>query len=121
MEKSWMPTVAGVVCIVTGSCALLGFVVLAAFCLLFFAIPDVELDELPRVIIQAGFAIAAIGTLTLGLLAIFGGISCTQRRRWGWCLAGAISTTLICVPLGVAAIILIVLSEREIRGQIDGR
>lgn len=116
MERSWMPTVAGVLCIITGCIALLGFLLMATFGLFFFDADHVDLDEFPLAFMQMVFAIGSLGSLFLGGVAIFGGVSALQRRRWGWSLAAAIATTLICPPLGVAAIILVVLAESELKG-----
>ncbi len=116
MEKSWMPTVAGVVCALCGCLALFGFLLLATLGLFLFNAPDADFHEFPLAFVQIAFAVGAFVSLVLGWVAIFGGVSCLQRRRWGWCLAGAIAATLICMPLGVAAIILVALSEAELRG-----
>jgi hypothetical protein len=47
----------------------------------------------------------------LGILAIVGGISALQRRRWGLALAGAIAAMLPLFPLGIASVILIGLAK----------
>ncbi len=115
MQTSWMPTVAGILCILTGCLALFGFLLTATFGLFFFNAAHLDIDEFPVAFIQMAFAIGAVGSLILGWVAIFGGVSALQRRRWGWALAAAIAATLICPPLGVAAIILVVLAEQELR------
>lgn len=115
MEKTWMPTVSGVLCVITGCLALFGFLLLATFGLLFFTSPEFDVDEFPFALVRLAFAFGAVGCLTLAAVAIFGGVSALQRRRWGWALAAAIAATLICAPLGVAAIILVVLSEQELK------
>ena len=115
MEKSWMPTVSGVLCIITGCAALFGFLLVVAFGFFFFGAGHVDVDEFPFAFLQMAFAIGALSSLVLGFVAIFGGVSALQRRRWGWALAAAIASTLICPPLGVAAIILVVLSEDELK------
>ncbi len=115
MEKSWMPTVSGVLCIITGCLALFGFLMMALFAFFFFNAPEFDVDEFPFQFVRLAFGIGAIGALVLGWVSIFGGVSALQRRRWGWALAAAISSTLICPPLGVAAIILIILAEEELK------
>ena len=115
MDKSWMPTVAGIVCILTGCLALFAFVMTAAFGLFFFDAAHMDIEEFPVTFIVFAFGVGAACSLLLGALAIFGGISALGRRRWGWALAAAIASTLICPPLGIAAIILVVLSEQELK------
>ena len=115
MEKSWMPTVSGVLCIITGCLALFGFLMMALFGLFFFNAPDFDADEFPFQFVRFAFGLGAVGSLLLGLVSIFGGVSALQRRRWGWSLAAAIAATLICAPLGVAAVILVVLAEEELK------
>ena len=112
-----MPTVAGIVTIICGCLAMFGFLALLLFALFFNAIPDIqhELDDFPLFFVQIAFALGALCSLVTALVALFGGISAIQRRRWPWVLAGAISALLICPPLGLAAVILVVLAEGELR------
>lgn len=117
MDRSWMPTVAGIVNIICGCFALLGFLVLAVAGLAFVSIPDIQadFDDFPLVFVQLAFTIGAVCSLIAAFVALWGGVSALQRRRWGWILAGSISAILICAPLGLASIILVVLSENELR------
>lgn len=115
MDRTWMPTVAGIVCIICGCLALAGFVLLTVFGGIFYLAPDIEPDEFALLFIRIAFTIGAIGSLIVGSTALFGGVSALQRRRWGWSLAGAIASVLICPPLGLAAIILVVMAESELR------
>lgn len=117
MEKSWMPTVAGILDIICGCLALIGFLALLLFSFFFHTIPEVQadIDEFPLVFIRFAFWLGALFSLAIGGVALFGGVSTIQRRRWGWALAGAIASILICPPLGLAAIILVVMAERELR------
>ncbi len=117
MERTWMPTVAGILDIVCGCLALIGFLALLVVAFMFQIIPDIErdLDEFPLIFMQIVFGLGALSSLVIGLVAIFGGISTLKGRRWGWVLAGAIASVLICPPLGLAAIILVVLAEPELR------
>jgi hypothetical protein len=47
------------------------------------------------------------------LLAIAGGIFAIQRKRWGWALAGSIAAAINPLPLGIVAIVLVILSKNE--------
>jgi hypothetical protein len=62
-----------------------------------------------------GFVILILGIpgLVLGILSIVGGIYATQRRKWGWALAGSIASALAANVLGIVALILVALSKDE--------
>lgn len=115
MKESWIPTVAGVLSILCGCLALLGFLFLAAFAGAFYLEPLATADEFIAQFVRIGFVLGAASCLGLGLLAIFGGVCSIQRRRWGWALTGAIAATVLCMPLGVAALILVVIAESDLR------
>ena len=63
--------------------------------------------------------VARCFTLFLAFLALVGGVSAIQCRRWGWTIAGSIAAILICPPLGVPAIVLVIIAEGEIRGPAE--
>jgi len=48
-----------------------------------------------------------------GVLAIIGGIFAIKKKRWGLALAGAIAGTIVFFPCGIAAVILISMSQPE--------
>ena len=52
------------------------------------------------------------GIAILGIIGIAGGVCAVKRTRWGLALAGAICS-LLALPLGIAAIILVILSRGE--------
>ena len=82
-EKTWKPTVAGILCIIAGAIGVISGIALAVF----FASSG------------AGWFGAVTGApLTiLGIVAIVGGIYALRRRRWGLALAGSICTLIGCV------------------------
>ena len=49
----------------------------------------------------------------LGILAILGGIYALKRKVWGLALAGSIAAIFGSFPLGVASLVLILLSKNE--------
>ena len=51
--------------------------------------------------------------LALGILAIIGAILMFKRKVWGFCLFGAICAMFPVVPLGVVAIIFVVMGKKE--------
>jgi len=108
-KKTWMPTVAGILDIVAGGLSLsvlflfaIGPMILMPLKAGTFAF---DLSLLPMII--PGIAIEA--------LAIAGGIFAIQRRKWGWALAGSIAAAIMPAPLGITAIILLVLSRNEFK------
>jgi hypothetical protein len=63
--------------------------------------------------IFAVYLIFALVYIAIGVLAIVGGVFAIRRVRWGWALSGAISSSMSFFPLGVAAIVLVAMSQAE--------
>jgi hypothetical protein len=116
MEQTWKPTVVGILNLIAGGLALFGLAATLFLGFVLSAVPELREDEVGLLVVQGVLGFAVLATLTLSLLALVGGVSAIQRRRWGWTIAGSVASTLICPPLGVPAIILVVLAEPEIRG-----
>ncbi|MDD5590443.1 MAG: hypothetical protein PHY18_00765 [Dehalococcoidales bacterium] len=102
MKRTWKVTLAailtligGIVGIVYGAFALLGTGVVA------------ELTGLGWLTGIGG------GLLALGILALIGAILMFKRKVWGYCLFAAICAMFPIIPLGVAAIIFVVMGKRE--------
>jgi len=100
MQKTWKATVGGILAIVGGTfniVAALGFSLMAPF----------------KVALLYTGAITAV-LLATGIVALLGGISAVQRRRWGLALAGAICA---CLPfstlLGIASTVFIAMARDE--------
>jgi hypothetical protein len=51
--------------------------------------------------------------LVLGGLGLVGGIFAVQRKTWGLAAAGAIASSAIFYPLGIAAVVLVSMAYRE--------
>lgn len=115
MDRSWIPTTAGVLDLLAGTLALIGFAALVFIGFILRTAPDVDQDEFGIALAQALFAALAMGALLLALLALFGGVCALQRRRFGWALAGAIAAAVLCAPLGVPSLILTVVAEQDMR------
>ena len=98
-----MPVIAGIIAIVVGAGALLGLSVLGVLALFLpnFGIPFIL------------FPLLGLPFLAIGVVAIVGGIYATQRRQWGWALAGSICAAIISNVVGIAAIVLIAVSKGE--------
>lgn len=84
MERTWKPTVAGVLCIIVGG--------LFVICMIF----SIRLGS----IVLGSFS-ARIGTplIMLGIVPIVGGIYALRRRVWGLALAGSIFALIVPVTL----------------------
>jgi hypothetical protein len=108
--KTAMPVVAGILTLISGGLRLLAGLGLfiAGFFVSFFPRMNYRFDH-PVLF----FSIAAIFLVVFGVLAIIGGIYTLQRKHWGWALTGAIFAFLPFNLLGLASIILAVLSKRE--------
>jgi len=114
MKNSPIPIIAGVINIISGVLALIGF------CIFFFIsiVTSISVFELngcdPGVDFASGilFLISSF-LLIIGILSVFGGICALQRRKWGWALASSISAFIIEFPLGIVSIILVTLSRDE--------
>jgi len=116
MQKTWMATTAGILDIVAGSLrlivVLLVALVLAAFAV--FSRGDMTcFQQLPIAITASVVTTLAIFSLIISILSIVGGIYALQRKKWGMALAGSIAAFFCSFPLGIAAIILTVLSKNE--------
>jgi hypothetical protein len=113
MDKSWIPTVAGILDIIAGVFALVGCLALSFGGYIVGTIPEANDAPLPAVVTL--LSTLSFGFLVIGLLAIIGGTFTLRGTKWGWALAGSIAATLAFPPLGIPAIVLTVLAEREIR------
>ncbi|MFC1904817.1 hypothetical protein ACFLXT_03525 [Chloroflexota bacterium] len=98
VQKTWKPTVAGVLALVASPAVI--FQSFAA-------------QALTGVLAQIVFW----GCVTAGIVAIVGGIFALRRRVWGVALAGSICACMSLVSwiLGILAIILILLSKNEFK------
>ncbi|MDD5083232.1 MAG: hypothetical protein PHU08_07675 [Dehalococcoidales bacterium] len=113
VKKTWMPTTAGVLCIVAGVIDLFVGIAITALSSFIGALSGI-------------WGARAIGTafgipiIILGIVAVIGGIYALQRRVWGLALAGAICALLI-FPVwpgsiaGLLAIIFVAVSKQEFK------
>jgi hypothetical protein len=120
MEKTWAPTVAGILDIVAGVMSLIGCLVLAILGSAahhafqhYVRCEDVFLPCSPGVL----FSGLSLMLLVFGVLSLVGGIFAVQRRNWAWALVGSIAAIFCFFPLGVVAVILVVMAEKEFIGR----
>jgi len=120
MEKTWMPTTAGVLNIISGSLSIIGVLVLVFLALLWTPVSS-TLDTVEGTTFFADFVpvsllfflFVGLGGALIGALSIVGGIFAIQRRRWGWALAGSIASAISSQLIGILAIIFVSLGKRE--------
>lgn len=135
MERTWKPTTAGVMTIITGAMGIAGGIFLFFLSGLIGGLGGVDwgsmMDkwsgswwgpgavDIPGMmdnIIGIGttvFLIAGIVVLVFGIIALCGGINAVKRRRWGLSLAGSILSLFIMPILGILAIIFMSLGKGE--------
>ena len=121
MEKTWKPTVAGILDIVGGSLSILGSVGIIIGIMFFVPVsrsvgpgpvPDMERWMIPG-ILETILVLAAVHLLIVGILPIIGGIFALQRRKWGLALAGSIATIFGSTLFGILATVFTSISKDE--------
>ena len=118
MNKSWMPTAAGVLCIISAAIRLilvLGLIIamivtgeFLIFTGLGFWFP---------LNVMAVLWLITVPLAVTGVLALVGGIFALQRKRWGLALTGSIAAFFPFGILGVVATIFTSLSRADFEGQ----
>lgn len=119
MDRSWLPTAAGILEILAGVTALLGALALTLAGTITTVVPTMTSepqDDLPLALVSGLLWSLALLGLVAGLVAVAGGIAALRRRGWGWPLAGAIAACFSALPLGVVALIFVAAAESELRG-----
>jgi len=121
MEKPWMPVVAGILDIISGSAG----VVMGLFMALHLNAARVVqgaqkfgghpggLPAMPPFFFPGMGTAIGIALIVIGVLAIVGGIFSLRVKAWGLALAGAIGGVITGRLLGVLALIFVVLSRKD--------
>jgi hypothetical protein len=112
-----MPTLAGVLEICSGVTSLIGAAVLGLIGSAALTIPENLSEAVPDWPFSLGFGLfggLSFMLFVLGVLGVIGGTHALRRSSWLWAVTGAIAATLSCFPLGIAAIVLTVMSESEL-------
>jgi hypothetical protein len=118
MEKTWKPTTAGILNIITGALNALGAIGLI---IAIIAIGNINImrflppEETPFIAPLMGTILIVLLVLSIieAVFPIIGGTFALQRRKWGWALAGSIIAILGTFPLGVASTIFVAISKNE--------
>lgn len=109
MEKTWKPTVAGVLCILAGAADVgLGILILVAGGIVRQAFAFSEVARLVDLVI-----VISPLWFVLGIVAIVGGVYALRRKVWGLALAGSICALSGCSLFGILAIIFVAMAREE--------
>ena len=106
MERTWKPTTAGILTIISGCYGIgVGAIVATVGTAFMLGIPGLEM-------------IAGIGggIIAIGVIALIGGIFALRRKSWGFALAGAILATILFpvgTVLGILSIIFVSMGKKE--------
>ena len=106
MEKTWKPTTAGTLNIISGCFGIVGGVYIAN-------IGGLEWD-LPALVV-AIVGVVGISRIALGVIALIGGIFARRRKLWELALAGSILAIFCAPPLGVLSTIFVSMSKKEFK------
>lgn len=121
--KTWKPTTAGILNIITGALNVIGvigltiaIVAISGGTLVMQFIPP---EDIPFIapLISTILIIILIITIIQAVFPIVGGVFALQRRKWGWALAGSIIAILGTFPLGITSTILVSLAKDEFEPQ----
>ena len=122
MLKTWKPTIAGILNLISGAFLLFGGIIIIsmlgqskiAMPWASYAMYSMGLEGEPSIsFITTFIIILAAATIFLGVVSIIGGTYSIRRRLWGVALAGAISTFFSLCVLGIPTVVLTAVSKRE--------
>lgn len=113
----WKSTAAGISALIAGTFTLLAAVVLLVIGLIAGGVVGfAEESVLPLAGSLLIFGGGAFLCTILGAVALWGGVETLRRRSFGWAIAGSVATMITFWPLGMLAVVLVILAEDEIRG-----
>jgi len=115
MNKTWKPTAAGILDIVAGALSLFLLLMVVIGVVVFMAVGGAasSIEGIPAQVVPSIILSLAIPIMLLDVLAIIGGAYALRRKMWGLSLAGSIAAVFASWPMGIAAIVFIVMSKNE--------
>lgn len=115
MNKTWKPTTAGILNIIAGALSLFLLLMVIIGVVVFMAAEGAatSIEGVPVQVVPGIILSLAIPITLLDVLAIIGGAYAFRRKMWGLSLAGSIAAVFTSWPMGVAAIVFIVMSKNE--------
>ena len=105
MQKTWMSLTAGILEIVCGVKILMAIFICIAIYM--GAANRGESSEFTAILVS--IPIIAV----LAILSFAGGICAIKRKKWGFALAGSIAAAFPASIVGIASLILVILSRKE--------
>lgn len=113
MEKTWRPTVAGILDIVSGVFALISVIgLIIGIIVIGGATYFPGKEDIPGFVPAILWSLA-IPYLVIAILALVGGVYALQRKKWGLALAGSIAITVFWFFVGIPAIVFTAQSKNE--------
>ena len=120
VQKTWKPTVAGILDIASGVSELIGAGVATLVLILvrigslvvFELIPGVTHGIIPGFLYPLLFVMPVL-LFAAGTLALIAGIYAVQRKKWNLALAGSIAAIFGTIVLGILATIFTVMAKDE--------
>lgn len=117
MERTWKPTVAGVLDIIAGAYGLIGGTILLVLGgVIVASIAQAgggSGPDMGRILTTGLFQALGWSHIVGGLLAIVGGILNFQRRNWTAAIIFNVAAVIASFTLGLPALILTAMSEKE--------
>ncbi len=120
MERTWKPTVAGILNIISGVSNLIGFVVIIIVIIIVSSSGEFIMKFIPEEVfpfsaevIVTIIALIAVLLAIHGILPLVGGIYALQRKKWLWALIGSIVAIFGAALFGVASTILVAMAKEE--------
>lgn len=123
MEKTWKPTVAGILNIIAGVLSLLGaigviigitfFIYSSSAPFLAYMWGELEVLGIGPNFFITILVIGAIFSVVLGIFPLIGGIYALQRKKWGLALTGSIIAIFGSSIMGILATIFLAMSKDE--------
>ena len=119
VKKTWMPTTAGILNIITGALSALTVI---GIIIAFFALSSMNImrflppAEAPFIapLVNTILVVVLVLSIVRSVFTIIGGVFALQRRKWGWALAGSIIAILgNTFVLGILSTIFIGMSKDE--------
>ncbi len=122
MDKTWMPTTAGILNIICGAWDILTGIFAIVFgaasgWLMSFLQTMISSDISAAVLTMLSAILYAAGVIYLifGIFVVIGGIYTLRRQIWGMALASSIISILIIWPFGIASTVFVSLSHGEFK------
>jgi len=116
--RTWKPTTAGILNIITGALSVTGTIGLA---IALTAVGNINImrflppEDAPFIapLVTTVLVVLLILSIVEAAFPIIGGIFALQRRKWGWALAGSIIAILGTFLLGIASTIFVAMAKEE--------